>query len=121
MSDFITVLRDTCPTPVLDATRWQRIGGDPHTVNLNAYLSADGSKIMGTWICTPGKFQVNYEKWEYCHFLDGYCVITPEGEPPIHLRAGDLRKSGRNKIVHREIKGLGMAKIDKFGIFYQFF
>lgn len=53
MSDFITVLRDTCPTPVLDATKWQRIGGDPHTVNLNAYLSADGSKIMGTWICTP--------------------------------------------------------------------
>lgn len=53
MSDFITVLRETCPTPVVDATKWKRIGGDPHTVNLNAYLSADGSKIMGTWICTP--------------------------------------------------------------------
>jgi len=90
MSDFITVLRETCPTPVLDATKWQRIGGDPHTVNLNAYVSADGSKIMGTWICTPGKFQVNYEKWEYCHFLDGYCVITPDGMAPIHLRAGDI-------------------------------
>jgi uncharacterized cupin superfamily protein len=61
MSDFITVLRETCPTPVVDATKWKRIGGDPHTVNLNAYLSADGSKIMGTWICTPGKFEVNYE------------------------------------------------------------
>ncbi len=68
MSDFITVLRETCPTPVVDATKWKRIGGDPHTVNLNAYLSADGSKIMGTWICTPGKFEVNYEKWEFCHF-----------------------------------------------------
>jgi len=88
MSDFITVLRETCPTPVLDATKWKRIGGDPHTVNLNAYLSKDGSKIMGTWICTPGKFEVNYEKWEYCHFLDGYCIITPEGEEPQHLKAG---------------------------------
>jgi uncharacterized cupin superfamily protein len=90
MSDFITVLRETCPTPVVDATKWKRIGGDPHTVNLNAYLSKDGSKIMGTWICTPGKFEVNYEKWEYCHFLDGYCIITPEGEQPVHLKAGDV-------------------------------
>ncbi|MEG0969438.1 MAG: cupin, partial [Pseudomonas sp.] len=24
MSDFITVLRDTCPTPVLNATKWKR-------------------------------------------------------------------------------------------------
>ena len=90
MSDFITVLRKTCPTPFLDATKWKRIGGDPHTVNLNAYLSKDGSKIMGTWICTPGKFEVNYEKWEYCHFLDGYCIITPEGEEAVHLKAGDV-------------------------------
>lgn len=90
MSDFITVLRKTCPMPVVDATKWKRIGGDPHTVNLNAYVSRDGSKIMGTWICTPGKFEVNYEKWEYCHFLDGYCIITPEGEEPVHLKAGDV-------------------------------
>ncbi|MFO6060787.1 hypothetical protein ACLBVL_22725, partial [Pseudomonas aeruginosa] len=47
MSDFITVLRDTCPVPVLDATKWKRIDGDPHTVNLNAYASADGSKLVG--------------------------------------------------------------------------
>ena len=52
MSDFITVMRETCPTPVVNATKWTRIGGNPHTVNLNAYLSKDGSKIMGTWICT---------------------------------------------------------------------
>ncbi len=45
---------------------------------------------MGTWICTPGKWEVNYERWEFCHFLDGYCIITPEGEQPVHLRAGDV-------------------------------
>ncbi|RCH03286.1 cupin domain protein [Pseudomonas aeruginosa] len=75
---------------MLDATKWKRIDGDPHTVNLNAYASADGSKLMGTWICTPGKWEVNYERWEFCHFLDGYCIITPEGEQPVHLRAGDV-------------------------------
>jgi uncharacterized cupin superfamily protein len=40
--------------PVVDACKWERIEGDPHTVNVNAYTSDDGSKIMGTWICTPG-------------------------------------------------------------------
>jgi hypothetical protein len=44
MSDFITVLRETCPTPVVDATKWKRIGGDPHTVNLNAYLSPTAAR-----------------------------------------------------------------------------
>ena len=53
MSDFITVLRETCPTPALNATPWKRIGGNPQTVNLNAYLSADGSKIMGTGSALP--------------------------------------------------------------------
>jgi uncharacterized cupin superfamily protein len=67
MSKPITVLRDTHPLPVLDACKWEKLG-DPHTVNLNAYTSEDGSKIMGTWICTPGKWYVEYVKWEYCHF-----------------------------------------------------
>jgi len=86
----ITVLRDTHPLPVLDACKWEKLEGDPHTVNLNAYTSEDGSKIMGTWICTPGKWRVDYVKWEYCHFQEGYCVITPDGMEPIHLRAGDI-------------------------------
>lgn len=80
MSKPITVLRDTHPLPVLDACKWEKLEGDPHTVNLNAYTSEDGSKIMGTWICTPGKWYVEYVKWEYCHFQEGYCVITPEGD-----------------------------------------
>ena len=86
----ITVLRDTQPMPVVDACKWERIGGDPHTVNLNAYTSDDGSKIMGTWICTPGKWRVEYVKWEYCHFQEGYCIITPDGMAPVHLKAGDI-------------------------------
>lgn len=86
----ITVLRDTQPIPIVDACKWERIEGEPHTVNLNAYTSDDGSKIMGTWICTPGKWRVDYVKWEYCHFQEGYCIITPDGMAPIHLKAGDI-------------------------------
>ena len=36
MSQPITVLRDTHPLPVLDACKWEKLEGDPHTVNLNA-------------------------------------------------------------------------------------
>ena len=71
MSAPITVLRDTHPLPVLDACKWEKLEGDPHTVNLNAYTSEDGNKIMGTWICTPGKWYVEYVKWEYCDFREG--------------------------------------------------
>ena len=37
-----------------------------------------------------GKFEVNCQKWEFCHFLDGYGIITPEGEQAMHLKAGDV-------------------------------
>lgn len=64
---------------------------DPHTVNLNAYTKEDGSKeIKVRPDRTPGKWYVEYVKWEYCHFQEGYRVITPEGLEPIHLRAGDI-------------------------------
>ncbi len=36
MTAPITVLRDTHPLPVLDACKWEKLEGDPHTVNLNA-------------------------------------------------------------------------------------
>ena len=44
MSAPITVLRDTHPLPVLVACKWEKLEGDPHTVNLNAYTSEDGIK-----------------------------------------------------------------------------
>lgn len=50
MSDFITVLRETCPPPVLDATLKKCIDDAPYTVNLNAYASKDDGKVMGSRI-----------------------------------------------------------------------
>ncbi|MDR5902891.1 MULTISPECIES: cupin domain-containing protein [Halomonas] len=90
MTDKIKVLRDAQPDVLLDASSWEKLSGDPHTVNLNAYASEDGTKTMGTWICTPGRWAVNYDKWEYCDFREGYCILTPENGEPIHLKAGDI-------------------------------
>ena len=54
MTNKIKLLRDAQPDVLLDASSWEKLSGDPHTVNLNAYASEDGTKTMGTWICTPG-------------------------------------------------------------------
>jgi uncharacterized cupin superfamily protein len=66
-----------------------KLEGDPHTVNLNAYTSEDGSKIMGTWICT-GQVVRGIREVGVLPLPEGYCIITPEGMAPIHLRAGDM-------------------------------
>ena len=63
--------------------------GDPQTVTVNAYVSPDGRLLSGTWESSPGVWDVDYADWEYCHVLEGRCVITPEGGAPVELRAGD--------------------------------
>ena len=46
--------------------------------------------LMGVWESSPGLWSVEYSDWEYCHILEGRCVLTPEGSEPIHLSAGDV-------------------------------
>jgi uncharacterized cupin superfamily protein len=66
------------------------ISGDPRTVTLNGYESEDGKRLMGIWESSPGVWKVDYKDWEYCHFLEGRCILTPEGGKPIELKAGDV-------------------------------
>lgn len=80
MLDFIIVLCDICFVFVLDVIKWKWIDGDLYIVNFNVYVLVDGSKLMGIWICMLGKWEVNYECWEFCYFFDGYCIIILEGE-----------------------------------------
>ena len=90
-ADHIFVHRAAKPEVALDAP-WPGtpISGDPHTVTMNGYESDDGTLLMGTWMSTPGTWRVDYQDWEYCHFLEGRCVLTPEGGQPIELSAGDV-------------------------------
>ena len=89
-SDHLFVHRDAKPEVAVDAP-WPGVvmGGDPHTVTMNGYQSASGDLLMGTWMSTPGLWRVDYQDWEYCHFLEGRCIITPDGGKPVELKAGD--------------------------------
>ena len=57
MRELITTLRDTVPAPILDVCKWERIAGEPHTVDLNVCTSEDATRNMGTSICTPGEWR----------------------------------------------------------------
>ena len=83
--------REAKASPVIDSP-WPGVpvAGDPHTVTMNGYESADGSLLMGTWMSTPGTWRIDYKDWEYCHFLEGRCIITPDGGAPVELAAGDV-------------------------------
>ena len=89
MSDFITVLRDTCPVPVLDATveadRRRSAYRQPQRIRLGGRQQADGhldlhAGQVGGELRTLGVLPLPRRLLHH----------TPEGEQPVHLRAGDV-------------------------------
>jgi len=63
------------------------ISGDPQFTTWN--LEERDGLYCGIWQATPGKWHVAYDEWEYFRLTEGYSILTPDGEGPIHLRAGD--------------------------------
>jgi uncharacterized cupin superfamily protein len=35
-------------------------------------------------------FLWHYDEGETCYFLEGDVIVTPEGQPPVHVGKGDL-------------------------------
>jgi uncharacterized cupin superfamily protein len=64
------------------------ISGDPTFTTWNIE-EADGGLYAGIWQSTPGKWRIAYDEWEYFHILEGHSVVTEEGGPAVHLKAGD--------------------------------
>lgn len=47
------------------------------------------SASTGIWECSPGKFRRQVQDGEIMHILAGECTFTPDGQPPLVIRAGD--------------------------------
>ncbi|MET0658893.1 MAG: cupin domain-containing protein [Steroidobacteraceae bacterium] len=43
----------------------------------------------GIWECSPGRWRRQVTQAEFCYFLEGECVFTPDLGAPIEVRAGD--------------------------------
>jgi uncharacterized protein len=51
--------------------------------------NADGSEA-GLWECTPGKWVRQVMDAEFCTFISGRAIFTPENEAPFEIHAGDI-------------------------------
>jgi len=63
------------------------ISGDPVFTTWN-HEETDGL-YCGIWQCTPGKWRVIYDEWEYCRIISGVSVLTEDGGAARILRSGD--------------------------------
>ena len=48
-----------------------------------------GGIYCGIWECTPGKWKIQYDEWEFCHILSGISLITGADGTTHALKAGD--------------------------------
>lgn len=68
---------------------WKVLAGNPVVRSWRKLEEPDAKRVTGIWESTPGKFAVDYKIWEFCHFLEGECILTEEGKAPKRLKAGD--------------------------------
>ncbi len=49
----------------------------------------EGGLYAGIWESTPGKWNIRYDEWEFCHILSGVSVIAEDGGVTRTVREGD--------------------------------
>lgn len=85
----LTVFDSTSVEPVINSPFFVRVlEGDPTTKTWRLHGSADQGVVAGMWEATPGKWEIDYKVWEFCHVLSGICVIQLDGQEPVTLTAG---------------------------------
>ena len=65
------------------------LAGDPTTTAWRMTTCEDGLVSSGYWSATPGKWRMDYKVWEFCHILEGACIITPDDGAPKRFEPGD--------------------------------
>ena len=64
------------------------LSGNPKFRTWNVEETA-GGVYAGIWESTPGKWQIAYDEWEFCHIISGVSVIREDGGEARMVRAGD--------------------------------
>src|SRR5437762_3247374 len=64
------------------------IEGQSYTSGLVIHKGRKGESEAGIWICTPGYWDCQVTRDEFCHFLLGRCTYTHESGEVIEITAG---------------------------------
>jgi hypothetical protein len=72
-----------------DLDGWIVTEGNPSMKTWILYTSNDKSMISGYWEATPGTYHATYSEYEFVHMIKGKIIITPDGEEPKEVNAGD--------------------------------
>ena len=81
---FDDILAEAAPVPVAAP-----IGTPVSVVRSRSITSAQGTSRAGAWECSPGRWRRQVLQAEFCHFLEGEAIFTPDAGDPVRLRAGD--------------------------------
>lgn len=65
------------------------VKGKYTTKTWNHFTGEDGRLFCGIWESTPGKVNVDYREWEFCHFIAGKAILTNDKGKSWTLKKGD--------------------------------
>ena len=78
--DLLQVAQPAAPVP-------QPVGEPVSLVRSASHAGV--SSRHGAWECSPGTWRRQVVQAEFCHFLEGEAIFTPDTGEAIHLRAGE--------------------------------
>jgi len=55
-----------------------------------AEAQAQGIDGWSSWECEPSEFPWEYTSTEHAYFFEGKVMVTPKGEDPVEINAGDM-------------------------------
>jgi uncharacterized cupin superfamily protein len=72
-----------------EASAEKLLKGQYKTKTWNHWTGEDERLYCGIWECSPGKVNIDYKEWEFCHFIEGKAILTNEAGKQWTLKAGD--------------------------------
>lgn len=63
--------------------------GPIDTVTWNHFTGENDRLYCGIWQSAPGKHNVSYTEWEFCHLIEGEAVLTDEDGHAVHIKTGE--------------------------------
>ena len=80
-----------CASEAGDLVDWgtvpSMLAGESRTSGVLLHKGPDGEAECGVWVCTPGTWECEVTRDEFCHFLAGRCTYTHESGEVIEIAA----------------------------------